>query len=96
MWSSRMTDEVVFLACWTYGCFCMERLHRSKKDRILGGVFGGAAETYHLDPSPLRIAYAFLWLMTGIVPLGILYVIAWGAIPEAGQESWEPPDTDPS
>ncbi len=65
----------------------MKRLYRSKKNRILGGVLGGVAEIYGLDPSALRIIYAFVTIMTGFVPFGLLYLVAWGVIPEEGSEN---------
>ncbi len=60
----------------------MKKLYRSKKDRKIAGIFGGMAELYGSDPSLLRIIYALLALFTGVVPLVILYVIAWVIVPE--------------
>lgn len=56
----------------------MTRLYRSETDRILGGVCGGLAEKYDLDPSIIRLATALL-VLTGVSPL--LYVLAWIIIP---------------
>jgi len=56
----------------------MTRLYRSESDRILGGVCGGIAEKYDLDPSLVRLAAVLLV----IGQVGILgYVIAWIIIP---------------
>ena len=56
----------------------MTRLYRSESDRILGGVCGGIAEKYDLDPSFVRLAAVLLV----IGQVGILgYVIAWIIIP---------------
>ncbi|MFB6241476.1 MAG: PspC domain-containing protein [Candidatus Nanosalina sp.] len=56
----------------------MTRLYRSEEDRILGGVCGGIAEIYDLDPSIVRLVT--LLLILGGAPL-ILYLAAWLIIP---------------
>ena len=58
------------------------RLYRSETDKILGGVCGGIAEVYDLDPSLVRIAV--LLLVVG--QIGILgYLIAWLIIPSESE-----------
>jgi len=57
----------------------MTRLYRTEEDRILGGVCGGLAEKYDLDPSLVRLATLLLFLAGG-VPL-VLYLAAWLVIP---------------
>ena len=58
------------------------RLYRSETDRILGGVCGGIAEVYDLDPSLVRIAT----LLLVIGQIGILgYLIAWLIIPSESE-----------
>jgi phage shock protein C len=56
-----------------------KRVYRSANDKILGGVCGGIADYYNVDPVLVRllwIAISFLW------GLGILlYIIAWIIIP---------------
>lgn len=56
-----------------------KRLYRSEDDRILGGVCGGIAEVYDLDPTLVRLVliFAFLWAGTGL----LVYLIAWLIIP---------------
>lgn len=61
----------------------MNRLHRSTKDSMIAGVFGGIAETYDIDPALLRLAAVFLCLVTGVVPLVFTYLVAWVIIPKA-------------
>ncbi len=56
----------------------MTRLYRSEEDRILGGVCGGLAEIYDLDPSIVRLA-AILLILSGVTP--VLYLAAWLVIP---------------
>ncbi|MFQ3308329.1 MAG: phage shock protein C [Candidatus Nanohaloarchaea archaeon] len=57
----------------------MTRLYRSESDRILGGVCGGLAEKYDVDPSLVRLVAALLVLGAGS---GLLvYLLAWIIIP---------------
>jgi len=56
----------------------MTRLYRSEDDRILGGVCGGIAEIYDLDPSLVRIL-TLLLILSGVTP--VLYLAAWLIIP---------------
>lgn len=56
----------------------MTRLYRSEDDRILGGVCGGIAEIYDLDPSLVRIL-TLLLVLSGVTP--VLYLAAWLIIP---------------
>ena len=60
----------------------MQRLYRSKKDRMIAGVCGGIAQIFDWDPSLVRLGLVFLCLATGLFPLLITYVIAWVIIPE--------------
>jgi phage shock protein PspC (stress-responsive transcriptional regulator) len=56
-----------------------DRLYRSEDDRIIGGVCGGIAEVYELDPSLVRLGLVLFTLAGGS---GILaYIIAWIVIP---------------
>ena len=55
------------------------RLMRSRKNRLIGGVCGGIAEYFNLDPSIVRILTVILFLIPGIS--WIVYVIAWIIIP---------------
>ena len=58
----------------------MKRLYRSKK-RILGGVLQGFADYFGHDPILWRLGFIVLLLLTGIMPFGLIYVIAWVIIP---------------
>ena len=57
-----------------------QRLTRSTTDTMIGGVCGGIAETYDLDPT-LRILFVVATLLgfSGI----LLYLILWVVIPAA-------------
>ena len=57
-----------------------KRLYRSKKDKIIGGVCGGIAEYFGIDPVIVRVIAVVLAFMGGS---GILaYIIAWIIIPQ--------------
>ena len=61
----------------------MKRLYRSSTQKMLGGVCGGLAEYFSVDPTLLRL----LWAMTIVFGgAGILaYIIAWIIIPDQQQ-----------
>lgn len=46
----------------------MKKLHRSSKDKILGGLCGGLGAVYSVDPTLVRLIRVFLCIITGIVP----------------------------
>jgi phage shock protein PspC (stress-responsive transcriptional regulator) len=53
----------------------VKRLYRSKKDILLGGVCGGFAKYFDLDPVLVRIIWFVLCFVGGI---GILaYLLFW-------------------
>lgn len=63
-----------------------DTLARSSSDKYLGGVCGGIARTYGLDPTLTRLVTAALVLFTGIGPFA--YVLAWVLLPEdSGRKS---------
>jgi phage shock protein PspC (stress-responsive transcriptional regulator) len=57
----------------------VKRFYRSKEDRVLGGVCGGVAEYFGIDPVIVRI----IWLAAALsFGFGILaYIIAWIIVP---------------
>lgn len=61
----------------------MNKLYRSRDNRIVFGIVGGIGEYYGLDPVYLRLATFFLGIATGIIPLLLAYLIAVLVIPEA-------------
>lgn len=61
-----------------------ERLHRSRRNRMVAGVASGLADYFDVDPTLVRIGFVVLTLMGGLaVPL---YVAGWLLIPEEGAE----------
>jgi phage shock protein C len=56
-----------------------------ENDRILGGVCGGVAEYFNLDPSIVRIGFVFVCLIGGAGVL--LYLIMWVIVPPKSKVS---------
>ena len=65
----------------------MKRLYRSAKERILGGVCGGIAEYFGVDPVIIRL----VWALVTIASLGfgiLAYLLAWIIIPRNPNQKW--------
>lgn len=62
------------------------RLYRSRTDRVVGGVCGGLARYFDVDPTLIRLAWLLtcLWAGTGV----LAYVLAWILIPREPREGW--------
>ncbi len=57
-----------------------KRLYRSKKDCIIGGVCGGIAEYFEIDPTLVRLLAVLVIFLGGA---GVIaYIIAWIIIPQ--------------
>lgn len=59
----------------------MEKLYRSKSDRLVAGVCGGLAEHFHVSVTPLRILTVIF--SATLIPL---YLVLWLIVPEEGEE----------
>ena len=57
-----------------------KRLYRSRNDRMIGGVCGGLAEYFNIDPVLVRV----ITVVVGLFALsGVLaYLILWIVVPE--------------
>lgn len=59
------------------------RLYRSRKQRMLGGVCGGVAAYFNLDPTVVRLVWAFATIFPGTMFVGLFgYLLCWLIIPE--------------
>lgn len=56
------------------------KLYRSRKNKMIGGVCGGIAEYLGIDPTIIRLIWAFTTLFWGAGI--IIYLLAWIIIPE--------------
>jgi phage shock protein C len=67
----------------------MKKLYLSKTDRKILGVCGGLSEMLKVDSTLIRLAFVFLCIITGILPLVITYIIAGIITPEKPQGQLE-------
>ncbi|MEM7007748.1 MAG: PspC domain-containing protein [Thermodesulfobacteriota bacterium] len=64
----------------------VRKLYRSSHDKMVAGICGGFAEMFSVDSTLIRLGVVFLGLITAVVPLVIVYIIAWIIIPEGASE----------
>lgn len=57
-----------------------DRLYRSRRVKVLGGVAGGLAQYFNIDPIIVRILFVVFTLTHGMGLL--LYIILWVVVPE--------------
>lgn len=57
-----------------------DRLYRSRRVRVLGGVAGGLAKYFNLDPILIRVLFVIITILHGFGVL--LYIILWIVVPE--------------
>jgi phage shock protein C len=70
----------------------MKRLYRSVSDKKLGGVCGGLGDYMNADANLIRLVFVLLLLVTGFLPFGLTYIVAWIILPEdtSMRETLEP------
>ena len=56
-----------------------KRLYRSNRDVMLGGVAGGLAEYFNIDPTIIRLLFILLTFAGG--PGLIIYFLLWVIVP---------------
>ena len=63
------------------------KLYRSRKDKVIGGVAGGLADYFNIDPVLIRIIFVATTIFKGF---GLLaYIVLWIAVPENPNEQPE-------
>ena len=58
-----------------------KKLRRSRTNKVLGGILGGIAEYFDLDPVLVRVIYCFLTLFTAGFPGVLMYILMLILIP---------------
>jgi phage shock protein C len=58
-----------------------KKLYRSQKERMIGGVCGGLAEYFNIDPTLVRLAFVILAIAGG--PGILIYLVLLMLVPEA-------------
>jgi phage shock protein C len=69
----------------------MDRLYRSRRDRMIAGVAGGVAQALRADPALVRIAWAVLVPLTSGLML-LLYIVMAIVVPVRPEEEAEDVD----
>ena len=52
-----------------------QRLTRTIQDKMLGGVCGGLAKYFKLDPTLVRLGYVFLSIISAAFPGLLIYIM---------------------
>ena len=72
------------------------RLFRSRTDRRIGGVCGGLAEYFDVDPTIMRVSWVIVSIIFGAVVFGVVaYLVAWFIIPQAPTAALHPSPSMP-
>lgn len=59
-----------------------KKLMRSLDERMIGGVCGGLAEYFNVDPSLIRVGWVVLSFLSGFFPGVIAYIVLMVIVPE--------------
>lgn len=59
-----------------------QRLQRSRDDRMIAGVCGGLADWLGWNPTPVRIAYVAVSILSAGFPGMLVYLALWFIMPE--------------
>lgn len=57
-----------------------DKLYRSRRVRVFGGIAGGLAQYFNLDPTLVRVLFVVVTILHGFGIL--LYIILWIVVPE--------------
>jgi phage shock protein C len=61
-----------------------KKFRRSRKEKMVGGVCGGLAEYFNIDPSLMRVFWILITMLSGFLFGIILYIVLIIIIPEEG------------
>ena len=59
-----------------------KKLYRSKENVLVSGVAGGVAEYYDVDPTIVRLIGIFIAIITGVIPLALMYLLSVLMVPK--------------
>ncbi|WP_420420583.1 PspC domain-containing protein [Simkania sp.] len=59
----------------------MKHLFRDRWDKKVAGVCGGLGQFLKIDPTIIRLILVMVCIFTGVLPVLILYIVAWMLIP---------------
>jgi len=66
------------------------RLHKSRRSRVLAGVCGGLGEYFSIDPTLVRLLFVLLTIFQGVGFL--VYIVLWIVMPEESTSDLPPRD----
>ncbi|KGX83716.1 PspC domain-containing protein [Pontibacillus marinus] len=64
-----------------------KRLTKSREDKMISGVLGGASKYLEMDSTLLRILFIVILAVTGGLPFILIYVAAAFIMPYEGEET---------
>lgn len=67
----------------------LAKLHRSRQNRILGGVMGGLAEYLGWSPFMVRLLFVIISTASAAVPGILIYLVLWVVMPNATSASYQ-------
>lgn len=70
-----------------------KHLVRSRTNRKIAGVCAGLAEYFGMDVTLMRLLWAVVAVLSGIVPGIIAYLVAWIVMPEEPERAAVPAPT---
>ncbi|GAB4193295.1 MAG: PspC domain-containing protein [Simkaniaceae bacterium] len=57
------------------------KLYRCRWDKKIAGVCGGLGQYFQVDPTIIRLVAVFLCILTGLLPILLIYLILWLVMP---------------
>ena len=68
----------------------MRRLYRDRWNKKIAGVCGGFGQYLKIDPTIIRLAFILLTIFTFVLPMAVIYFLAWILMPEGPKLLVEP------
>ncbi len=60
----------------------VKKITRSDENKMIGGVCGGIAEYFDMDPTLIRLIYILVSIFSVAFPGMLVYLILWVVIPQ--------------
>ena len=59
----------------------VKRIYRSRTESMIGGLAGGLANYFQVDPVLVRLIFVGAGFLTGVVPGVLAYLVGWIIVP---------------
>jgi phage shock protein C len=59
----------------------VKRIYRSRTESMVGGLAGGLANYFQVDPVLVRLIFVGVGFLTGVVPGVLAYLVGWIIVP---------------